>query len=70
MANMDGTNHTVLFTNQRGPLGLSLDFEDSHVYWVSSGNGNINRCRLDGTGLEVLEGMKGKLNKPSALAIM
>ncbi|XP_053083242.1 low-density lipoprotein receptor-related protein 1 isoform X3 [Pangasianodon hypophthalmus] len=70
MANMDGTNHTVLFTNQRGPVGLSLDFEDSRLYWVSSGNGTISRCRLDGTGLEVLEGVKGKLNKPSALAIM
>ncbi|MCJ8744680.1 hypothetical protein PDJAM_G00121580 [Pangasius djambal] len=70
MANMDGTNHTVLFSNQRGPVGLSLDFDDSRLYWLSSGNGTISRCRLDGTGLEVLEGVKGKLNKPSALAIM
>ncbi|XP_062842266.1 low-density lipoprotein receptor-related protein 1 isoform X2 [Trichomycterus rosablanca] len=70
VANTDGTNRTVLHTNQKGPLGLSLDFDEERLYWVSSGDGTINRCRLDGGGLEVLEGAKGRLNKPSALAIM
>ncbi|XP_066526626.1 low-density lipoprotein receptor-related protein 1-like isoform X2 [Hoplias malabaricus] len=70
MANMDGSNRSVLFTNQRGPVGLAIDFDESRLYWVSSGNGTISRCRLDGTDLEVLEGVKGKLSKASALAIM
>ncbi|XP_076861463.1 low-density lipoprotein receptor-related protein 1-like isoform X3 [Brachyhypopomus gauderio] len=70
MSNTDGSNRTILFTGQKGPVGLSLDFDEDRLYWVSSGNGTISRCRLDGSALEVLEGVKGKLNKASALAIM
>uniref|UniRef100_A0A672KNY8 LDL receptor related protein 1 n=1 Tax=Sinocyclocheilus grahami TaxID=75366 RepID=A0A672KNY8_SINGR len=70
MANMDGTNHTLLFTNQKGPVGLSIDFDMEQLYWISSGNSTINRCKLDGSGLEIIEGVKGKLTKATALAIM
>uniref|UniRef100_A0A3Q2X6U1 Low density lipoprotein receptor-related protein 1Aa n=1 Tax=Haplochromis burtoni TaxID=8153 RepID=A0A3Q2X6U1_HAPBU len=56
MANTDGTNRSVLFTNQKGPVGLSIDFKAERLYWISSGNSTINRCKLDGSGLEVLEG--------------
>uniref|UniRef100_A0A669F8X1 LDL receptor related protein 1 n=1 Tax=Oreochromis niloticus TaxID=8128 RepID=A0A669F8X1_ORENI len=70
MANTDGTNRSVLFTNQKGPVGLSIDFKAERLYWISSGNSTINRCKLDGSGLEVLEGAKGKLTKATALAIM
>ncbi|XP_026096551.1 low-density lipoprotein receptor-related protein 1 isoform X3 [Carassius auratus] len=70
MANTDGTNRTVIFTNQKGPVGLSIDYDKEHLYWISSGNSTINRCKLDGSGLEVLDAVKGKLNKASALAIM
>ncbi|XP_029576228.1 low-density lipoprotein receptor-related protein 1-like [Salmo trutta] len=71
VANMDGSNHTTLFTNQRSPIGLSVDYDSEQLYWVSSGNGTISRCKLDGSGLEVLDRMKpGKLIKASALAIM
>ncbi|KAM4582658.1 low-density lipoprotein receptor-related protein 1-like isoform 1-T1 [Fundulus diaphanus] len=70
MANTDGSNRSVLFTNQKGPIGLSIDFDMEQLYWISSGNGTINRCKLDGSGLEVLEKAKGKLIKATALAIM
>ncbi|GLD64343.1 low-density lipoprotein receptor-related protein 1-like protein [Lates japonicus] len=70
MANTDGSNRSILFTNQKGPVGLSIDFDTEQLYWISSGNSTINRCKLDGTGLEVLEGVKGKLTKATALAIM
>ncbi|XP_016139265.1 low-density lipoprotein receptor-related protein 1-like [Sinocyclocheilus grahami] len=70
MANMDGTNHTLLFTNQKGPVGLSIDYYMEQMYWISSGNSTINRCKLDGSGLEIIEGVKGKLTKATALAIM
>uniref|UniRef100_A0A672QW75 LDL receptor related protein 1 n=1 Tax=Sinocyclocheilus grahami TaxID=75366 RepID=A0A672QW75_SINGR len=70
MANTDGTNRTMIFINQKGPVGLSIDYDTEHLYWISSGNGTINRCKLDGSGLEVLDAVKGKLNKASALAIM
>uniref|UniRef100_A0A6Q2Z7L4 EGF-like domain-containing protein n=1 Tax=Esox lucius TaxID=8010 RepID=A0A6Q2Z7L4_ESOLU len=71
MANMDGSNHTTLFTNQKGPVGLSIDYDMEQLYWISSGNGTISRCQLDGSGLEVLEGIKpGRLTRASALAIM
>ena len=50
--------------------GLSIDFAAEQLYWVSSGNSTISRCALDGTELEVMEGVKGKLTKATALAIM
>lgn len=99
IANTDGSNHSILFTDQKGPVGqwleqaaydieripvslgfsvnpldffpgLSIDFDTEQLYWISSGNSTINRCRLDGSGLEVLDGAKGKLTKATALAIM
>lgn len=53
-----------------GFVGLSIDFDTEALYWISSGNSTINRCKLDGSGLEMLEGAKGKLTKATALAIM
>lgn len=50
--------------------GLAIDYPESKLYWISSGNGTISRCNLDGTGLEVLDTMKGQLSKATALAIM
>uniref|UniRef100_A0A8C4Z0G3 EGF-like domain-containing protein n=1 Tax=Gadus morhua TaxID=8049 RepID=A0A8C4Z0G3_GADMO len=70
MANTDGSNRSVLFTNQKGPVGLSIDFGAERLYWISSGNSSISRCRMDGSGLEVLEGAQGRLTKGTALAIM
>ncbi|KAF3856478.1 hypothetical protein F7725_017201 [Dissostichus mawsoni] len=70
IANTDGSNRSLLFTSQKGPVGLSIDFDTEQLYWISSGNSTINRCKLDGSGLEILEGVKGKLTKATALAIM
>ncbi|KAM4699918.1 prolow-density lipoprotein receptor-related protein 1 isoform 2-T2 [Discoglossus pictus] len=70
IANMDGSEQRVLFSNQKGPVGLSIDFPDSKLYWISSGIGTINRCNLNGTGLEAIGTMKSYLGKATALAIM
>lgn len=50
--------------------GLSIDYAASKLYWISSANGTINRCNLDGSGLEVLETLKRDLVKGTALAVM
>lgn len=50
--------------------GLSIDYKENKLYWISSGNGTINRCNFNGSGLEVLETMKNQLRKATALAIM
>ncbi|MEQ2218398.1 hypothetical protein XENOCAPTIV_002597, partial [Xenoophorus captivus] len=62
MANTDGSNRSVLFTNQKGPIGerpavpvFVTERQRPLLYWISSGNGTINRCKLDGSGLETLE---------------
>uniref|UniRef100_A0A3B4E5T6 EGF-like domain-containing protein n=1 Tax=Pygocentrus nattereri TaxID=42514 RepID=A0A3B4E5T6_PYGNA len=70
VANMDGSNRKVLHQNQREPVGLSVDFPASKLYWISSANGTINRCNLDGSGFEVIETMKRDLTKATALAVM
>uniref|UniRef100_A0A672YZS6 EGF-like domain-containing protein n=1 Tax=Sphaeramia orbicularis TaxID=375764 RepID=A0A672YZS6_9TELE len=43
--------------------GLSIDYAANKLYWISSANGTINRCNLDGSGLEVLETLKRELAK-------
>lgn len=50
--------------------GLSIDYAASKLYWISSGNGTINRCNLDGSGLEVLGSARVVLTKATALAVM
>ncbi|NXK69843.1 LRP1 protein, partial [Sylvietta virens] len=77
VANMDGSNRTLLFTNQKGPVGTdpSMAPRIPHLsllklYWISSGNGTINRCDLDGSNLEVIESVRSQLSKATALAIM
>lgn len=50
--------------------GLSIDYLENKLYWISSGNGTINRCNLDGGNLEVIESMKEELTKATALTIM
>lgn len=51
-------------------VGLAIDYPESKLYWISSGNGTINRCNLDGSNLEVIESIKSQLSKATALAIM
>ncbi|XP_061081754.1 low-density lipoprotein receptor-related protein 1B-like [Conger conger] len=70
IANMDGSNRKILQQNQRDPVGLSIDYAENKLYWISSGNGTINRCNLDGTNLEALETMKKHLTRATALAVM
>lgn len=50
--------------------GLSIDYTENKLYWISSGNRTINRCNLDGGNLEVIESMKEELKKATALTIM
>lgn len=50
--------------------GLAIDYPESKLYWISSGNGTINRCDLDGSNLEVIESVRSQLSKATALAIM
>lgn len=50
--------------------GLAIDFPESKLYWISSGNRTINRCNLDGSDLEVIDTMRSQLGKATALAIM
>lgn len=51
-------------------LGLSIDYSANKLYWISSGNGTINRCNLDGSGLDVIDSLKKELRKATALAVM
>ncbi|KAI4902141.1 hypothetical protein NFI96_003416 [Prochilodus magdalenae] len=70
MANMDGSNNKILHQNQKEPVGLSIDYSSSRLYWISSGNGTINRCNLDGSGLEVIDSLRKDLMKATSLAVM
>ncbi|XP_016148446.1 low-density lipoprotein receptor-related protein 1B [Sinocyclocheilus grahami] len=70
MANMDGSNIKILHQNQKEPVGLSIDYSASKLYWMSSGNATINRCNLDGGGLDVIDSLKKDLRKATALAVM
>uniref|UniRef100_A0AAZ3P2N0 EGF-like domain-containing protein n=1 Tax=Oncorhynchus tshawytscha TaxID=74940 RepID=A0AAZ3P2N0_ONCTS len=72
VARLDGSFKNAVIQGLDKPHCLVLHpILGEQLYWVSSENGTISRCKLDGSGLEVLDGVKpGKLTKASALAIM
>ncbi|KAJ8003649.1 hypothetical protein DPEC_G00150520 [Dallia pectoralis] len=70
MADMDGSNCKIIHQSQREPVGLSIDYASDKLYWISTGNGTVNRCSLDGTGLEVYVTMRKELVRGTALAMM
>lgn len=61
---------TPLFYPHLSPSGLSIDYTANKLYWISSANSTINRCNMDGSGLEVLETLKREFIKGTALAVM
>ncbi|GCB72244.1 hypothetical protein scyTo_0001889 [Scyliorhinus torazame] len=69
-ANMDGSNIKNLFSSQKEPVGLSMDYAENKLYWINSRTGIISRCTLEGGNLEVISSMTQFLTKATALAIM
>jgi len=59
MANLDGSNLTTSLTVNGNQGGVAIDSRNGYMYWaISSGYGQIQRSRLDGTGLEtIINGM-------------
>lgn len=67
----DPSSGARLSSGDKAPLpGLAIDFPESKLYWISSGNHTINRCNLDGSELEIIDAMRNQLGKATALAIM
>lgn len=64
------TDSVIMFKMFNLITGLSIDYMENKLYWISSGNRTINRCNLDGGNLEVIESMKEELKKATALTIM
>uniref|UniRef100_A0A4W3IBD4 LDL receptor related protein 1B n=1 Tax=Callorhinchus milii TaxID=7868 RepID=A0A4W3IBD4_CALMI len=70
MANMDGSGIKNLFSNEKEPVGLSIDYAENKLYWINSATGTINSCNLEGNNLEVIRSMTQYLTKATALAVM
>jgi hypothetical protein len=55
MADLDGSNLTTTLTVNGNQGGVAIDSRNGYMYWaVSSGYGQIQRSRLDGSGLETI----------------
>lgn len=51
---MDGTHRSPFVTNNlQWPNGLTIDFEERHLYWCDGFHNRIERINLDGTNREV-----------------
>lgn len=51
---MDGSHREAFVTKDlQWPNGLTIDFQEGHLYWCDGYHSIIGRVRLDGTGYEV-----------------
>jgi hypothetical protein len=55
MANLDGSNLTTTLTVNGNQGGVAIDSRSGYIYYaISSGYGQIQRSRLDGSGVETI----------------
>ncbi|XP_064603510.1 low-density lipoprotein receptor-related protein 6-like isoform X2 [Liolophura sinensis] len=67
-AGMDGnplSRQVIVNTNIHWPNGLTLDYEDSKIFWVDAKLVYINSCNFDGSDRRAV--IEGKLAHPFAL---
>lgn len=70
-ANMDGSDHKVLFRSPlvRWPNGLAIDYIANRVYWVDAQKDFIASCDLDGKQFKQVLSREPQLVHPFAVAI-
>ncbi|XP_076116037.1 low-density lipoprotein receptor-related protein 6-like isoform X1 [Mytilus galloprovincialis] len=69
-AGMDGTHahrSVIIKENIHWPNGLTLDYEDSQIYWADAKNAFIHSCKFDGSDRRVV--VEGELPHPFALTL-
>lgn len=69
-AGMDGTHahrSVIIKENIHWPNGLTLDYEDSQIYWTDAKNAFIHSCKFDGSDRRVV--VEGELPHPFALTL-
>lgn len=72
---IDGSTSIVThltFDSFLSPRGIAVDHQNGKIYWTDSVNDKIQRCNLDGSGIEVLVRnafLNPRLSDPGALAL-
>ena len=62
----DGSDDEVIMANVSDPVGIAIDIESDHLYWLDYSMGILSRSDLDGSNTtEILT----DLNNPHAIAL-
>ena len=62
----DGSDDEVIMANVGTPVGIAIDIESDHLYWLDYSMGILSRSDLDGSNTtEILT----DLNNPHAIAL-
>ena len=57
---MDGSNHSIIIQGLRFPLGITIDFDDSRLYWVTEADervvpgGRVYSSGMQGGDLKII----------------
>ena len=51
---MDGTNHTQIATGLSGPAGITIDFQDSRLYWVVYYDQRVQSSDMQGQDVQTV----------------
>ena len=63
---LDGSDDEVIVADVNHTMGIAIDIEGDHLYWLDNGNGKIFRSDLDGSNTkEILT----DLTNPRAIAL-
>ncbi|XP_061491391.1 prolow-density lipoprotein receptor-related protein 1-like isoform X2 [Rhineura floridana] len=69
-AGMDGSNrHVLAVVTTEDPVGLTLDYITSRLYWISEYKKSIETIKVDGTGRYTFPEMPLKEQAPLGLAV-
>ena len=51
---MDGSSPTELVTGLNGPYGITIDFKESRLYWVTGASGKVQSSDMHGQDIKTI----------------
>ena len=45
---MDGSNPSKIVVGLNNPVGITIDFDDARLYWVTGGDDRVHSCDMEG----------------------
>ena len=51
---MDGSNPVLIVTGVNNPIGITIDFENSRLYWMAAGVSQIQSSNMQGADIQTI----------------